>query len=88
MDAREITFHAIGSGPAPPAAHALSPLRWVNDITYGVFRRGAAVHDWLSPIVAMSGLGARFCASGTLWFRTRPNAGPQDGQRTTPLAAG
>ncbi|HEV8716006.1 MAG TPA: hypothetical protein VGX03_24660 [Candidatus Binatia bacterium] len=41
-------------------ATVLSPLRWFNEIAFGVFLRGATLHDLALPIGAVSGLGLLF----------------------------
>ncbi|MDP3938457.1 MAG: ABC transporter permease, partial [Deltaproteobacteria bacterium] len=38
----------------------ISPLRWFNDVTYGIFLRGAHLGDLTRPVLAMLGLGAVF----------------------------
>jgi len=47
----------------------ISPLRWFNDVTYGIFLRGAHLGDLVRPVLAMIGLGAAFYLWGGLRFR-------------------
>lgn len=52
-------------------ATVLSPLRWFDEIAFGVFLRGATLRDLAPPIGAMSGLGLLFFVRGALQFRAR-----------------
>lgn len=50
-------------------ATVLSPLRWFNEIAFGIFFRGATLRDLLMPIAAMNALGALFFLWGAIRFR-------------------
>ncbi len=49
----------------------LSPLRWFNDITLGIFLRGATVKDLASSFLTMTGLGMLFFLWGVWRLRSR-----------------
>lgn len=73
-----VLFLFSGSWTPPEAmpswlarATALSPLRWFNEIAFGLFLRGATLRDLVLPIGAMTGLGALFFLWGTLRVRAQ-----------------
>ncbi len=48
----------------------LSPLRWFNDVAFGVFLRGATLGDLLIPVTMMTALGGIFFLWGMLRLRS------------------
>ncbi|HUA36097.1 MAG TPA: ABC transporter permease [Candidatus Binataceae bacterium] len=50
-------------------ATVLSPLRWFNEIAFGIFLRGASLGDLQRPLTMMIVLGAVFFAWGATQFR-------------------
>lgn len=50
-------------------ATVLSPLRWFNEIAFGIFLRGASLGDLIHPLAMMFGLGMIFFLWGATQFR-------------------
>lgn len=53
------------------ATTMLSPLRWFNDVTFGLFLRGATLADLVAPILMMTSIGVLFFLWGAVRFRAR-----------------